>query len=215
MLLNMKGWFLGLEAVSNQSSDEIDQEIERAAVAGMLNLRNIFELVIDSFNNGAFAQEELVFERDETILHIFAELGNELKASSIEKMLKERLRYITPVAKELTEQVSGKCSHRFGVMDMRIGQTPGQDLAEVIDHQMRFEAVKPTHRGLAPRRQVLEHAVAVDTVVIAHGQRSRVDETNPGAFPVLLLQIGTQWHQYRRQQFDETVVAHQRWKLPT
>ena len=60
--------FLGLQAISNQASKQIDQEIERAAMARVLNLGNILELVIDGFNDGAFTQEELVIQIDECIV---------------------------------------------------------------------------------------------------------------------------------------------------
>ena len=55
MMLNIQGRVFGLKTVSNQPGDEIDQEVERAAMAGMLNLGNIFELVVDSLDDGAFA----------------------------------------------------------------------------------------------------------------------------------------------------------------
>ncbi len=52
--------FLGLMTVSDQAGEEIDDEIDRIAVARMLNLRDVFRLVVDRFHNGPFAQQGLV-----------------------------------------------------------------------------------------------------------------------------------------------------------
>ena len=45
-----EGRFLGLKTISNEAREQIDQEIERAAMARMFNLRNMFELVIDGLD---------------------------------------------------------------------------------------------------------------------------------------------------------------------
>jgi hypothetical protein len=43
--------------ISNQSAEDIHHKVDRAAMPGMLNLRNILQLVNDSFNNRPFAGE--------------------------------------------------------------------------------------------------------------------------------------------------------------
>jgi hypothetical protein len=62
---------------SRRASTEIDQEIEWATVAGMLNLRNVLALVVDGFNHGAVAQEQSIGVAPGLI--IFAELGDALE----------------------------------------------------------------------------------------------------------------------------------------
>lgn len=47
-------------AASNEPRDQVDQEIDGAAMAGMLNLTDVFELIRDGFDDGAFAEKELV-----------------------------------------------------------------------------------------------------------------------------------------------------------
>jgi hypothetical protein len=49
-------------AIRNQPSDQIDQEIDRRAMAGMLNLRNALELVNDGFDNRALVSQQLISE---------------------------------------------------------------------------------------------------------------------------------------------------------
>ncbi len=65
-----EGWkLLGIElqrrfflqiGVGNQASQQIDQEIERTTMAGMLDLTDILEMVINRLNNRPLAQQNLV-----------------------------------------------------------------------------------------------------------------------------------------------------------
>lgn len=50
-----------------------------AAMAAVLNLGNIFELVIDSFNKRAPAQQALIEQRQEPIVHVFSKGSHQLK----------------------------------------------------------------------------------------------------------------------------------------
>ena len=54
--METKRRFLGLAAVGNQAAHQIHEEIHWAAMARVLNLRDIFELVDDCLDNGAFSQ---------------------------------------------------------------------------------------------------------------------------------------------------------------
>ncbi len=47
-------------AVGNEPCDQVDQKVDGAAMARMLNLRDVFELIGDGFDDGAFAQEQFV-----------------------------------------------------------------------------------------------------------------------------------------------------------
>jgi hypothetical protein len=42
-------------AVGDEACDQIDQEVDGAAMARMLNLTDIFELIGDGFDDGTFA----------------------------------------------------------------------------------------------------------------------------------------------------------------
>jgi hypothetical protein len=44
--------------VSNEPCDQIDQEIDGAAMARMLNLTDVFELIGDGFDDGTFAEKD-------------------------------------------------------------------------------------------------------------------------------------------------------------
>lgn len=47
---------LGLMAIGNQSAKNIDKAIDWRAMTRMLDLRNVFQLVDNRFDNGALAQ---------------------------------------------------------------------------------------------------------------------------------------------------------------
>ena len=56
----MQTWLFVLMAVGKESRDQMYHKIHGTAMARMLNLRNILELVDDGLNNGTFAQQQFV-----------------------------------------------------------------------------------------------------------------------------------------------------------
>jgi hypothetical protein len=44
----------------------------------MLNLRNVFELVINSFNDAAFSQQNFIKQRNDLGFHVLFEFGDQL-----------------------------------------------------------------------------------------------------------------------------------------
>ena len=69
-----------MERVSHQPGHQINEEVERATMAGMLDLRDVFELVIDGLDDRAFPQQQLVKQRQQLVFHILTQLGDELHA---------------------------------------------------------------------------------------------------------------------------------------
>ena len=69
----MEGSLLGLPSVGNQTSDKIDDRVGPAAITGVFNLRVVLEPVNDGRDDEALTREQLVFESDESILHVFCE----------------------------------------------------------------------------------------------------------------------------------------------
>ena len=55
MKSDVERWFFLTEGVSHQPGDHIDKEIEWAAMAGMLDLRDVFQLIIDSLADRTLA----------------------------------------------------------------------------------------------------------------------------------------------------------------
>jgi len=44
-------------AIGDQASNDIDETVDGATMTGMLNLRDVLELIDHAVNDGAFAQE--------------------------------------------------------------------------------------------------------------------------------------------------------------
>ena len=54
--MKVEGRFLGLVTVGDEAAEEIDEEVDGAAMARVLNLGDVFELIEDGFDNRPFAQ---------------------------------------------------------------------------------------------------------------------------------------------------------------
>ena len=48
-ITEMERWLLGLGAIRGQASDQIDDEIDKTAISGVFDLRNVLQLVIAIF----------------------------------------------------------------------------------------------------------------------------------------------------------------------
>jgi len=68
--------FLLLIRIGDQGRQQIYNKVCNAAVARMLDLTNILELVVDRLAQGALAQQELVEHRHQLVLHILLDLGD-------------------------------------------------------------------------------------------------------------------------------------------
>lgn len=67
-------------AVGGEAREEVDDEVERAAMASVFDLTDVFELVVDALNERAFAQEQLVGIGKQPLAPILADFGNEMDA---------------------------------------------------------------------------------------------------------------------------------------
>jgi hypothetical protein len=103
--------------VGNEATDEIDNEIGGTAMARMLNLRDIFQLI----NDGAFAQEKLVGEGYEAVLHIFLEFGDQLQ-TLFEEGLGQSSADVASIAKEFAMKVFDKAGNRTAIIDIAWGK---------------------------------------------------------------------------------------------
>ena len=70
-------------------------------MAGMLDLGDVFELIGDGLDHRAFAQKELVGPVEQTVVHLFTQLGDELKPLSDQQLLGQGLGEIAFVPKSL------------------------------------------------------------------------------------------------------------------
>ena len=78
--MKVERWFLLLISVGDQRGQQIYNEVGHAAVARMLDLTNILELIIDRLTQGSLLQEYFVEHRHQLVLHILLDLGDQLHA---------------------------------------------------------------------------------------------------------------------------------------
>ena len=64
--------------VSHQSGQDIDHGIDHAAMPGVLDLLDIFDLVVDGFNDGPLAQRQLIDHGHQFVVHVPANFGDQL-----------------------------------------------------------------------------------------------------------------------------------------
>ena len=63
-------FFLPSEA--DQPSDQVDECVDGASVSGVLNLADVFELVIDGFNQGPLPEKDFVHQVQQLGFHVLA-----------------------------------------------------------------------------------------------------------------------------------------------
>ena len=177
-----------MPSVSNQTGDEIDEKVSRAAVAGVLNLGDILELVNDGLNDETFTRQQLVFENDQLIFHVFANRRDQLQ-SPCEELFKERFGEIAAVADQLPPQFFGHLWDRFTVIGVGGCEVNRQQVTLVIDNQMEFEAIEPPHAALAARGYPSKDSVATDAPIMADSQRRRINECHPSPLTKAHMQI--------------------------
>src|SRR3990170_964574 len=115
----------------------------------MLNLRDILELIDDCFHDRALSQQQAICQRQQFVLHVGAQLGDQLDVESLYQEFKERLGKIAFVAKQLTEQLLDQFGNRLAVIDISWRESNIEQLAPIIDDQMQFESEEPARRTLA------------------------------------------------------------------
>ena len=59
-----------LPSVGDQPSDQVNECVGRTSVSGVLNLADVFELLIDGFNQGPLPEEDFVHEVQQLGFHL-------------------------------------------------------------------------------------------------------------------------------------------------
>lgn len=156
-------------------------EIVGTAMARMLNLADILELIVDRFDQRPFAQEQLISQIQDLAVHVLTQLGDQMHPVLHQELLSQGLGDVAFVAKEFAEEAANQAGNRPTVIDVPGCQAKGQQLTPVIDHQVELEAIEPAHRGFAPTGIHTKDPMLLDTGIAADRQRGGIDETDAGA----------------------------------
>ena len=58
--------------IGDQPCYQVDHEVVHTAMAAVFDLADIFELVVDGFNERPLTEQDLVYQRHETVDHALA-----------------------------------------------------------------------------------------------------------------------------------------------
>jgi len=127
-------------------------------MAGMLNIADIFQEIIDTFDDSTLAKQEFVSQIHELVFHVLADFRNQLNIP-VPEFGKQFRRHIALVGEQLAEKVLGQVAHDFPVFVVHIGGSKAkrQYLAPVVDDDVELEPEKPASAAFAPFCQVFEH----------------------------------------------------------
>jgi len=134
MCVEMPTRLFVLMAVGNESGDQMHDNIDRTAMARVLNLRDILELVDDRLDDGSFAHQQFIRKVHEMVLHVFAQPGNEVE-SLLKEQLGEGSRDGAAIPKQLAVQPFDQGRNRNAIIDVAWRKATGQPFASIIDCQ--------------------------------------------------------------------------------
>ena len=163
-------------------------------MARVLNLLDVFELIVDAFDDRALAQSQLIHQWHEFIVHVLSDFGDQVQ-TTLPEFVEEALRNVATISNEFTRQALGQIRHGLTVINIAVCDPKREPLAAIIDDEMELESEKPAHGSLAASRDLLEQLVAVDAPVVANHPGGRIHEGNAGILAVAALERDTQRHQ--------------------
>jgi len=204
---------LGLVAISGETGEQVNEEIAGAAVAGVLDLRDVLELVNDRLEGRPLAQQEPIGELEELLAHVLAQFRDEPQPLGEQEAFGKRSPDIALVAKAFAEETPRQAGQRPSVVGIAGSEAQREQFATVVDDQMRVAAVHPPHRRLAAPGVEGKDAMLLDARGMAHAERGGVDTADPRTLPQLRVPVNGQRHEGARQQGDETRIAQQPRKL--
>ncbi len=140
-------------------------------------------------------EPQFVRQVHEMILHVLAQPGDQMQP-----LFKEHLRQgsgnIAAISKQFAAQPFHHLGNRSAIIHIARSQTTRKPLASIIDGQVQFEAVKPSHAGFATPGISGKDAMLTDPLGITDFQRSRVNEADACASPIATLQVGKPRNQH-------------------
>lgn len=174
----------------------------------------VFQCVVDTLYDIAFAQQYLVPQRHKLVLHVGLYACNKVYAI-VEEVIEEPLRDVSPVGEEPAVQIL--CQHfphlRVAVVCVGRGEAESDDFGLVVADEVQLEPVAPSHRPFAVGGKTFEDLVHVSPDVVTDGYHSGIQITHAVA-PAEGAHFQEEHHDEKHAafQFHETVVRNRRWE---
>ena len=181
-MLQVEHRFLWEKTVSRQPCDEIVDKVVERAVPRMFDLRHVLQFIVDALYDGSLAQQHLVRDRHQRVLHSVLQLRYQLDSVD-EQPAEQLLSDISSVTHQLSVDVLNETAafQRFAVINIAGGEHEIDNLAFLIAYQMQLETEEPSHGAFASLCQSLEGPVLQYALVAAHAKRRAVYETDASA----------------------------------
>ena len=175
----------------------------------MLNLCDVLEFIIDTFDYGSFAQKNSVRHTHESPFHVALQLGDELYAVH-EEFLEKVLADIPLVCHEFVEDHFNESLvlQRFPVIHIARCDHEVEQFALLVADEVQLESEEPSHGALASGRKALECLMDMDALVLANTKGRGVNEADTGALAhEHLLEEDDQRDGLLLLQLNETVIG--------
>ena len=114
----------------------------------MLNLRDIFQLVVDRLDEGSFSQKDFVNIFQSDFFHVTAQFSDELDALFPQRFLK-CFRNISLLAKQFSFDELCHFFQSFTVVNVAGRDEKCDQFTGIVDDQMQLETIKPINRSFA------------------------------------------------------------------
>jgi len=198
--------------VSDKPGDQMRHEIDMAAMAGALDAALAFQDVVDGFDNRALAQQDLVPQGHQFVLHVLFDASDELQAL-FPQLVEQRLGDIAFVAEHFPGEAVDHVGHGFAIVDVAGGEFDGEQFAPVVNDQMQLEAEEPASRGFAALGDIAEHAMRMDAMRVADFETCGVDEGDAGGVAHMREQERAQRRQGGADLLHKALVGRQAGKI--
>jgi hypothetical protein len=110
----------------------------------MFDLTDIFEKIIDTFDDTTFAEKNFVCNTHKFVFHIFHNFGNKMNAVGVE-LFKQRSRNTASVSEQFTKHFFGEFRDNLpiSIVNIACSKAKSDDFTFVIDGKMEFKAKEP------------------------------------------------------------------------
>ena len=135
----------------------------------MLDLADVFQFIINCFNQRPFAQQYFVIDIHERVFHIVSDFSNQMNSINKEHF-KQTFGNIAFITKEFAPDFLEEFTRNQGLPVVNVGFSQGKvnHFSLVIDNNMEFESKEPSHTGFSPLGKIGKHLVVMNALVVAH-----------------------------------------------
>src|SRR4051794_23578031 len=194
----MEGWIVFVPGVCDQSSEGMDKSVVHAAMTGVSDLTNVFQLLSDTFHQPAFVQEQFVPERQQLVFPVALPLGNPLYPR-LRQAFEPFLAEIATIPEQLAPEPCGEIWPGDAIIHITGREAESQQGPFIVHNEVQLEAIEPTHAALSALCRASKYLMTIDAPIVTDGQRQAIDKSNPTPGIQTCSQIGRPGDQHGRK----------------